>query len=87
MVDKILDKGVVIVAAAGNFNTDKPFYPAAYPEVIAVGAVNDDSEKAHFSNWGDWVDISAPGIDMLSTGLEDGYTKVSGTSQSAPLVA
>lgn len=87
VIDRILDKWIVIVAAAGNFDTDKYFYPAAYDGVISVWAVDKNNNKAHFSNHGDWVDISAPWVDMLSTALENEYAKVSGTSQSSPLTA
>ena len=58
--------GVVIVASAGNAATCEPFYPAAFPEVIAVGALGPDG-PAPFTNYGPWVDASAPGVDLTST--------------------
>jgi subtilisin family serine protease len=57
--------GVVLVAAAGNENTDSLFdsYPAAYDHVIAVAATAGDDSKTYYSNYGDWVDVAAPGGD------------------------
>lgn len=79
------DKGVVIVAAAGNDGRYLFTYPAYYPEVIAVGAVNENDERAYFSNYGSWVDITAPGVDILSTENGD-YVYRSGTSMATPFV-
>ena len=67
--------GVIIVAAAGNEKTDNPAYsyPAAYSintninNVISVGAIDQSGELADFSNYGNWVDIAAPGVNILST--------------------
>lgn len=81
------EKGVLIVAAAGNQGSSEPFYPAAYPEVIGVGAVDRDDRRAYFSNYGDRVDIYAPGVDMFSTDLNDLYGSYDGTSEAAPTVA
>ena len=84
-------KGVVLAAAAGNDGVKKPFYPAYYPKVIAVGATDKNDARAVFSigssNYGDWVDIGAPGDDILSTKLNDGYVEKSGTSMATPHVA
>jgi serine protease len=55
------NKGVVIVAAAGNENNDSASYPARYARVISVAAIDAQGEKAEFSNYGAGVDISAPG--------------------------
>ena len=61
-------KGVVLIAAAGNYDLNiKEFaYPAANEKVIAVAATNRYDEKAGFSNYGSWVDLAAPGWDILS---------------------
>ncbi len=83
----IASKGVYVVAAAGNFNKEEPFYPAAYEWVIAVAAVDENWEKASFSNYGDWVDIAAPGVDILTTDLNDTYEEFNGTSEASPIVA
>jgi len=61
--------GTVVVAAAGNDSTSRPFFPAAYKAVIAVAAVDRDGKRAWFSNYGWWVDACAPGIDVISTFL------------------
>ena len=79
-------KGAVVVAAAGNGNTSDPKYPAAYPNVIAVAATNRDDKRASFSNHGDWVDVAAPGVGILST-VPGGYDSFNGTSVAAPHVS
>jgi subtilisin family serine protease len=62
-------QGAVVVAAAGNAGSCRPFWPAALSEVLAVGATDDCGERAWFSNYGPWVDASAPGVDVVSTFL------------------
>jgi thermitase len=79
--------GVVVVAAAGNERTTKRQYPAAYPEAIAVSATNRKDRLARFSNRGQWVDLAAPGRNILSTLDGGGYGEESGTSMSAPFVS
>ena len=80
-------KGVTVVAAAGNDGTQTLYYPGALPGVIAVGAVDRDGEVAHYSTWGDQVDLVAPGTDIWSSWLDDGYGFATGTSQATPFVA
>jgi hypothetical protein len=91
MVEKVtkavLQKDILLVAAAGNQNTNKPFYPAAYPGVIGVSAIDANNERAVFSNFGDWVTISAPWVNIITTDLNDWYGDYQGTSEAAPLVA
>lgn len=81
--------GIVLIAAGGNENTSKEIYPAAYPSVIAVGATDNKDIKANFSNFGSYIDIMAPGVQLYSclSGGGDGYGYKSGTSMSCPLVA
>lgn len=80
---------VVVVAAAGNEGSGTPAYPAAYPDVLAVGATDPTgSALAPFSGWGPWVDLAAPGQAVASTAtLPGGYWTFDGTSFSSPMVA
>lgn len=96
--------GVVAVAAAGNHGQDRPFWPAAFKHVVSVGAVDRCDggwQLAPFSNYGWWVDVYAPGVEVGSTYLKGvwqlpdetvatpihGYAWWSGTSFAAPQVA
>jgi len=84
------NKGVVIVAAAGNYGNSVPCYPAYYTNCIAVAATNRLDELAGFSDYGDWVDVAAPGVGIISTYLSTsngGYSFMSGTSMASPHVA
>jgi hypothetical protein len=99
-----LDPTVAVVAAAGNNNSPRQFWPAAFDRVLAVGALDttqDQPQRAGFSNYGDWVKIYAPGVNVRSTYLEgtwklptdptswfiDGWAFWNGTSFAAPQVA
>jgi len=96
-IDYAYSQGVIMVAAAGNNSSNAiNVYPANHYHVISVAATNSNDQKASFSNYGDWVDIAAPGVDILSlraTGTSmgtvyDDYTTVaSGTSMACPYVA
>ncbi len=86
------DHGVVLVASAGNTGGDEsssPMYPAAYDNVIAVAATQADDTLAGFSTYGDWVDVAAPGLGILSTVPvpPNEYRCLSGTSMAAPHVS
>jgi subtilisin family serine protease len=85
------------IAAAGNQLTSRPYFPAALPSIVGVGALG-EGDKAWFTNFGGWVDACAPGIDVVSTFFLDdadapveppftGWARWSGTSFSAPKVA
>jgi len=88
-------KGVVIVAAAGNSANPSKTYPAYYENCIAVAATDINDVKASFSSYGDWVDVAAPGANIYSTfpnheyaiGKELNYDYGNGTSMSVPHVA
>jgi len=80
-------KGVVVVAAAGNYGNTAPLYPAHYANCIAVAATDYTDAKASFSNYGDWVDVAAPGVFIYATLKDNSYGKKSGTSMASPHVA
>ena len=82
-------KNVVVVAAAGNERLDgnKVHYPAAYDNVLAVGASDSRNKIASYSNTGSYVDVVAPGSGIWSTYLSPGYAMMSGTSMATPYVS
>lgn len=84
-----VDKGVVVVCSAGNEGSSTPVYPAAYDlaGIISVGASDSDDTRSWFSNYGDWVDVSAPGSRIMTTLLGSAYGTTQGTSFAAPMVA
>jgi len=97
-VQYAFDNGVLVIAAAGNSNTNTKMYPAAYDEVIAVAATDQYDYKAGFSNWGTWIELAAPGVSIYSTmptyhvtlndwGYAMNYDYLSGTSMACPHVA
>lgn len=78
-------KGVPCFVAAGNAgNTKEVFYPAAYPETIAIGSIDEDFKRSRFSNSGKNLDFMAPGGKIFSTVPDNWYAILSGTSQAAP---
>jgi len=85
-IDYAHNQGCILVAAVGNENTSELFYPAAYEEVIAVSAIDQNDTRADFSNYGTYVDFCAPGINIVSTGKDGKYYMANGTSFSAPFV-
>ena len=82
------EAGISIVAAAGNQGNDKKHYPAAEGDIVSVGALGSDgAQLAGFSGRGNWVDVAAPGEDIVS-GLPGGeYATWAGTSMAAPVVS
>lgn len=83
----VLNHDVLVVAAAGNANVDIPFYPASFERVLSVAATDTLDTKTHFSNYGPYIDVSAPGVNILSTWVNGTYLSSGGTSMAAPIVA
>jgi thermitase len=81
------NRGCVVVAAAGNNGSNAPFYPAFYENALAVAASDPDDRLTNFSQYGAWVDIAAPGSNILSTLPSNAYEAWSGTSMACPHVA
>ena len=77
----------LVFCGAGNDNNERLFYPASYPYAVSVGATNNQDLKADFSNFGDRLDIFAPGDLILSTWTNGEYQRSGGTSMSSPLTA
>jgi subtilisin family serine protease len=86
-VEYALRNNVVVIASAGNNNTSKVQYPAAYDGVITTASTDLLDKKAAFSNYGDDVYVDAPGVNMFSVFPGGYYSIVSGTSFSAPTLA
>jgi PKD repeat protein len=92
IVDYVWGLGSIIVAAAGNGNVEDPVYPAAYNNVIAVAATSNSDGKLLSSNYGNWINISAPGAGIFSTDIDtiSGNSIIaqrSGTSMATPMVS
>lgn len=80
-------KGITLIAAAGNDGSSEEMYPASYNSVISVASTGQSKDLSPFSNKGDWIDVSAPGEKIYTTFVNGGYGSVSGTSFAAPVVA
>lgn len=91
-VKRAVANNILVVAACGNSgdgnaNTLERDYPSSYEETIAVGAIDNARKFAVFSNTNNYVDLVAPGVKIVSTGLNNGYITLSGTSMACPHVA
>jgi thermitase len=88
-VNYAYSKGVTVIFAAGNSNDDVQFYsPANHASVISVGATDVNDARANFSNYGNLVDVAAPGVNILSLQKDTAnYVGMSGTSMACPHVA
>ena len=94
-IELAINSGVHVVVAAGNNDCDVPVPMSTIDGVITVSAVDNNGEKASFSNYGPTIDVAAPGVGVLSTTSDDSdfpsvysvYERYSGTSMAAPHVA
>jgi hypothetical protein len=100
-IQAVRARGITVVASAGNFqesNPNAPIYPASYNGVIAVANIQNNDTVAPSSSNGNWVDVAAPGTNILSTwdlrqptgnfpNNDANYNVISGTSMASPLVA
>jgi subtilisin family serine protease len=86
-MNRLEELGVLVVAAAGNEGSDEPRYPAAYPSVISVSAIDAQDHVHGRANRGAWVDVLAPGVEILSTVPGDSFAFATGSSLAAAHVA
>lgn len=87
VVDEAYEAGIALFVSAGNDGGSIMCYPAACNHVICVAAIDNNNQRASFSNYGAWVDLSAPGVSIWSTGNDGGFEIMSGTSQASPVAA
>jgi thermitase len=86
-VDYAWQKGAVIIAAAGNDGKESPVYPACYENCIGVTAIQENGTLAPLANFGDWVDVAAPGFNIYSTLPDNNYGYKHGTSFATAYVS
>jgi hypothetical protein len=86
-IDNAFSQGVLLIASAGNSDSSRPHYPAAYYNVMAIASTNAEDIKTGHSTFGLWVDLAAPGTDIVTTNLGSKYIATAGTSFSSPYVA
>ena len=82
-VKEAFEAGIIIVASSGNTGDNKKHYPACYENVITVGAMDKEGNRANFSTHNEFVDILALGVDV-KVAFRDGWITDSGTSYSSP---
>ena len=78
---------ITVVSSAGNDGTDTLYYPASYSSVLKIAAINENNVIANFSTFGNDIDFAAPGVNIMTTGLNNTYVTVKGTSFAAPFVS
>jgi thermitase len=86
-IDYAWDKGALVIAAAGNDGNSLPVYPAAFVNCLAVTAIQENGTLAPLANYGDWVDVAAPGMDIYSTLPGNNYGYKHGTSFATAYVS
>ncbi len=88
LVNYAWEHGVLCIASAGNDASEIPIYPPGYDHVFSIAGTGNDNDQVYsFTNYGDWIDLSAPGSSIYSTLNGNRYGYKSGTSMAAPLVA
>ncbi|CAB4881417.1 MAG: S8 family serine peptidase [Actinobacteria bacterium] len=86
-VKTVSSAGVLVVASAGNGGPSNVSWPAAYPEVVSVAASDQRGRRADFSSTNSDVEVTAPGVGILSLKASGGYVRMSGTSMAAPAIS
>ena len=86
-VDDAVSHGVIVICASGNTSSQQVSYPSSLPNVVAVGAIDQSYARADFSNFGDTLEVVAPGVGIYSTTLNNLYNTKDGTSFAAPQVS
>ncbi len=84
LIQKAHSEGIIFLASAGNFNSNSPNFPAAHPNFYTIAAVDSDLHKMDKSNYGSFVDLSGPGMNVLGAGsLNDQDLRIDGESSGA----
>jgi subtilisin family serine protease len=87
VIEEAAERGVLVIAAAGNLGTTQAVYPAAEDCALAVTSIGSTDRKSSFASYGRWVDLAAPGEAIYSAFPVDGYAWWSGTSMAAPFAS
>ncbi len=87
VINYAYNKGVILIASAGNDGKNILHYPSGYSEVLSVGASTKEDYIASFSNFGSTIDLIAPGSEIFTTAIGNKYTSIGGTSAAAPFVS
>ena len=86
-IEYATSRNVLLISSAGNDATDVYNFPAVCQQIIAVAALNETNNRSEMSRYGTWIDIAAPGTDILSTKPENNYATMNGTSQASAIVS
>jgi len=86
-IQKAVNKGIIVIAGAGNKGINSYNYPASYDNVISVGSIDENKNISYFSNYNDKVDIVVPGENIYTTNINNSYKNKGGTSFSTAIVS